>query len=815
MGAGSDLKDKIKRDTGITVYKITDYEVEDANKLYDLLTDETNQIKSWLLSISQNGRETIPFDIAVNLASDKQVLNYLTSMVQSKHISISNNTDLKLIRDIIVSSRPDYFTCLLLVARNNDLDALYNMVVMDIQASGYREDRASRYYDSIIAVANGNNGMISHDQLRWLSNQSQSFQSMMNSIAGAQSNSINQEGLKKLHDDPSKDSFYNDVDVLSIFNKRGVVGLSHANSLYDTAIALYEKEIKLGNATAMCNRAYMHQHGLGGSKDCATAIALYEKAIKLGNATAMRNRAYMHEHGLGGSKDYATAIALYEKAIKLGNATAMNNRAYMHQHGLGGSKDYAAAIALYEKAIELGDATAMCNRAYMHEQGLGGSKDYAAAIALYEKAIKLGNATAMSGRAYMHQHGLGGSKDYAAAIVLYEQAIKLGNAYAMRNRAYMHQHGLGGSKDYAAAIVLYELAIKLGNASAMRNRAYMHEHGLGGSKDYAAAIALYEKAIKLGNATAIRNRAYMHQHGLGGSKDYAAAIVLYEKAIELGNACAMRNRAYMHQHGLGGSKDYATAIALYEKAIKLGNATAMNDRAYMHQHGLGGSKDYAAAIVLYEQAIKLGNATAMRNRAYMHQHGLGGSKDYVAAIVLYDRAVVSFSNFLDREISDLLSTGSQFFTPNNLINALLPRLKTGETVSTSIYQWLIRHKKELLKQILVGEDDDTAKYKVIHSALTDQDHVLYKIFYKKTGFTPVSVDKPKSNLGQLRIKHDELATNLNLPVYDAGKFMSNSSASFFTNASTAKVDTCCEPRDAVDDCEGYGSVFNSITDAGL
>ncbi len=538
-------------------------------------------------------------------------------------------------------------------------------------ALAYREDRASRYYDSIIAVANGNNGMISHDQLRWLSNQSQSFQSMMNSIAGAQSNSINQEGLKKLHDDPSKDSFYNDVDVLSIFNKRGVVGLSHANSLYDTAIALYEKEIKLGNATAMCNRAYMHQHGLGGSKDYAAAIVLYEQAIKLGNASAMRNRAYMHEHGLGGSKDYA------------------------------------AAIALYEQAIELGDACAMCNR------------------------------------------------------------------------AYMHQHGLGGSKDYAAAIVLYEQAIKLGNASAMRNRAYMHGHGLGGSKDYAAAIALYEKAIKLGNAT------------------------------------AMCNRAYMHEHGLGGSKDYATAIALYEKAIKLGNATAMNNRAYMHQLGLGGSKDYAAAIVLYELAIKLGNAYAMSDRAYMHQHGLGGSKDYVAAIVLYDRAAVSFSNFLDREISDLLSTGSQFFTPNNLINALLPRLKTGETVSTSIYQWLIRHKKELLKQILVGEDDDTAKYKVIHSALTDQDHVLYKIFYKTTGFTPVSVDKPKSNLGQLRIKHDELATNLNLPVYDAGKFMSNSSASFFTNASTAKVDTCCEPRDAVDDCEGYGSVFNSITDAGL
>ncbi len=287
MGAGSDLKDKIKRDTGITVYKITDYEVEDANKLYDLLTDETNQIKSWLLSISQNGRETIPFDIAVNLASDKQVLNYLTSMVQSKHISISNNTDLKLIRDIIVSSRPDYFTCLLLVARNNDLDALYNMVVMDIQASGYREDRASRYYDSIIAVANGNNGMISHDQLRWLSNQSQSFQSMMNSIAGAQSNSINQEGLKKLHDDPSKDSFYNDVDVLSIFNKRGVVGLSHANSLYDTAIALYEQAIKLGDATAMNDRAYMYEHGLGGSKDYAAAIVLYEQAIKLGNATAI------------------------------------------------------------------------------------------------------------------------------------------------------------------------------------------------------------------------------------------------------------------------------------------------------------------------------------------------------------------------------------------------------------------------------------------------------------------------------------------------------------------------------------------------
>ncbi len=258
---------------------------------------------------------------------------------------------------------------------------------MDIQASGYREDRASRYYDSIIAVANGNNGMISHDQLRWLSNQSQSFQSMMNSIAGAQSNSINQEGLKKLHDDPSKDSFYNDVDVLSIFNKRGVVGLSHANSLYDTAIALYEKAIELGDACAMCNRAYMHEHGLGGSKDYAAAIVLYEQAIKLGDATAMRNRAYMHEHGLGGSKDYVAAIVLYEKAIELGDACAMCNRAYMHQYGLGGSKDYAAAIALYEKAIELGDACAMCNRAYMHQHGLGGSKDYVAAIVLYDRAV--------------------------------------------------------------------------------------------------------------------------------------------------------------------------------------------------------------------------------------------------------------------------------------------------------------------------------------------------------------------------------------------------------------------------------------------
>ncbi len=44
------------------------------------------------------------------------------------------------------------------------------------------------------------------------------------------------------------------------------------------------------------------------------AIELYEKAIALDNSYAMTNRAFMHQHGPGGTIDYPQAAKLYRNA---------------------------------------------------------------------------------------------------------------------------------------------------------------------------------------------------------------------------------------------------------------------------------------------------------------------------------------------------------------------------------------------------------------------------------------------------------------------------------------------------------------------
>ncbi len=191
----------------------------------------------------------------------------------------------------------------------------------------------------------------------------------------------------------------------------------------------------LQKSYALYVNALWHQYGIGRDKNYPEAIRLYEEAIKLGNSSAMYNRAFMYQEGQGvldGNRNYPQAISLYKEAIKLGHAGAMNNRAYMYHYGLGRERNYPKAIRFYEAAIERGNTRAMVNRAFMHRHGQGDAVNYPAAIALYEMAIKQGNAAAMVYRAYMYQYGQGSNVDYPAAIALFERASKLGNGEAMR-----------------------------------------------------------------------------------------------------------------------------------------------------------------------------------------------------------------------------------------------------------------------------------------------------------------------------------------------------------------------------------------------
>src|SRR3990167_5905304 len=110
---------------------------------------------------------------------------------------------------------------------------------------------------------------------------------------------------------------------------------------------------------ALWLRANMHQKGQGGPIHYQSAIALYDRAINLGNARSMYNRALMHELGQGGPIHYQSAIALFDRAINLGNAKSMYNRACMHQNGQGGPVDNAAAAKLYYRSLMLGQKEAL------------------------------------------------------------------------------------------------------------------------------------------------------------------------------------------------------------------------------------------------------------------------------------------------------------------------------------------------------------------------------------------------------------------------------------------------------------------------
>ncbi len=109
----------------------------------------------------------------------------------------------------------------------------------------------------------------------------------------------------------------------------------------------------------MCNRALLHEQGIGGPPNIQAAIELYERAIDLNEPCSMYNRALMYEEEIGGPQNITKAIALHERAIDLNETYAMRHRAWMHEQGIGGPQDIPAAFNLYEKAIAHGDLAAI------------------------------------------------------------------------------------------------------------------------------------------------------------------------------------------------------------------------------------------------------------------------------------------------------------------------------------------------------------------------------------------------------------------------------------------------------------------------
>ena len=409
----------------------------------------------------------------------------------------------------------------------------------------------------------------------------------------------------------------------------------------------------------MCNRAYMHQLGLGGEgPNYPAAIMLYDRSIELNHLVAMCNRAAMYRCGQGEinrQPNCPAAVDLYKRAIALGSPLAIHSLAEMYRWGEGGPCDYSAAIELYEKAIESGDAHAMCQRAMMYELGLGTVADDLAAAQLYKQAIGLGDRSAGLRRERMEDNFLLRKIPTPDLEEVREFLIKpirhgfkqLVNQCLKDNRKARNTLHKLITKDMLPGLSEEELAYLRTQLSllAMENHApalvlkgLMHHLGRGYPLSYLDAIVLYERAIVLNDAFAMCNRGYMYLNGQGEideKSNESAAIELYQRAITLGNPYAMCMLATYYSST---DSDYHLTIPLYDEAVALGDVWAMRTRAEMYRQGVGevhNKPDYLSAMILYEKASALRDVEAMYDWGEMCQYEL---KNIPAAMALYARA---------------------------------------------------------------------------------------------------------------------------------------------------------------------------------
>ncbi|KOB64433.1 putative Sel1l protein, partial [Operophtera brumata] len=315
---------------------------------------------------------------------------------------------------------------------------------------------------------------------------------------------------------------------------------------------------QLHNAQATFNLGYMHERGLGLTRDLHLAKRCYDLE-QLHNAQATFNLGYMHERGLGLTRDLHLAKRCYDLE-QLHNAQATFNLGYMHERGLGLTRDLHLAKRCYDLE-QLHNAQATFNLGYMHERGLGLTRDLHLAKRCYDLE-QLHNAQATFNLGYMHERGLGLTRDLHLAKRCYDLE-QLHNAQATFNLGYMHERGLGLTRDLHLAKRCYDLE-QLHNAQATFNLGYMHERGLGLTRDLHLAKRCYDLE-QLHNAQATFNLGYMHERGLGLTRDLHLAKRCYDLGTHL---CSPFTFVFLHDKSFVSNWD-VYAITLFAGLIAL------------------------------------------------------------------------------------------------------------------------------------------------------------------------------------------------------------------------------------------------------
>ena len=121
------------------------------------------------------------------------------------------------------------------------------------------------------------------------------------------------------------------------------------------------------------------------ARDYVTAVELFTKLAKKGDAIAQVNLGVMYKTGRGVEINGKEAVMWWSKAAEQGNLSALNNVANAYKYGKDGvSQDYLEAIKWYEKCVAQPHSFCFVEFGDMYELGLGVQEDQVKAARLYQ-----------------------------------------------------------------------------------------------------------------------------------------------------------------------------------------------------------------------------------------------------------------------------------------------------------------------------------------------------------------------------------------------------------------------------------------------
>jgi len=200
---------------------------------------------------------------------------------------------------------------------------------------------------------------------------------------------------------------------------------------YKNALFYYQMamEMDFPDAIERMAEAYLGDE-LGLERDEATALKLFKKAAKLGNAVAQYNLGMAYACGYYGvTADREKAIYWLKKSAKGENPSACLQLGLYNYYTVQTDKACKRAFELFVDAYNLGEDQAIINVGLCYLQGKGVKDDRKEAVNCFRTAVKTSN----SGVAYFnlgicYENGFGVRKDYKKAVEMYGKAVENGES---------------------------------------------------------------------------------------------------------------------------------------------------------------------------------------------------------------------------------------------------------------------------------------------------------------------------------------------------------------------------------------------------